>query len=190
MPPTQLRHRAKGYQKITAGSVETSILETPPSPTSCDSTTVPTVWCVFCASELKITTQRRCKESNMLRTGKSIRARTTGRVLSREGQDRTSTAQTEQAELVRYFTRFTALCYLRDSRATQTPKLVPTQTSQRIANAVSRSRSNREKLPVFSLSEREARPWFRTQAAPRSTAISTLPNDGAKNRTCTGRAKA
>ena len=81
--------------------------------------------------------QRRCKESNMHRTGKSIRARTTGRVLSREGQDRTSTAQTEQAELVRYFTRFTALCYLRDSRATQTPKLVPTQTSQRIANAVS-----------------------------------------------------
>ena len=190
MPPTQLRHRAKGYQKITAGSVETSILETPPSPTSCDSTTVPTVWCVFYASELKITTHRRLQIIEHAQAGQKQKSAHDSLHWSREGQDRTSTAALKKPYSYAISPVVTALCYLRTA-VFSNAKLVPTQTSQRIANnAVSRSRSNREKLPVFSLSEREARPWFRTQAAPRSTAISTLPNDGAKNRTCTGRAKA
>ena len=58
--------------------------------------------------------------------------------------------RTEEAELVRYFTRCHRFMLPPDSRVLKCQK-VPTQTSQRIANnAVSRSRSNREKLPRIS----------------------------------------
>ena len=58
--------------------------------------------------------------------------------------------RTEEAELVRYFTRCHRFMLPPDSRVLKC-QMVPTQTSQRIANnAVSRSRSNREKLPRIS----------------------------------------
>ena len=132
MPPTQLRHRAKGYQKITARSrVEPT---RPPSPTSCDSTTVPTVWCVFYASELKITTHRRLQIIEHAQAGQKQKSAHDSLHWSREGQDRTSTAALKKPNSYAISPVVTALCYLRTA-VFSNAKLVPTQTSQRIANA-------------------------------------------------------
>ena len=135
MPPTQLRHRAKGYQKITARlRLRSSLLDTPPSPTSCDSTTVPTVWCVFYASELKITTHRRLQIIEHIQAGQKQKSAHDSLHWSREGQDRTSTAALKKPNSYAISPVVTALCYLRTA-VFSNAKLVPTQTSQRIANA-------------------------------------------------------
>ena len=135
MPPTQLRHRAKGYQKITARlRLRSSLLDTPPSPTSCDSTTVPTVWCVFYASELKITTHRRLQIVEHAQAGQKQKSAHDSLHWSREGQDRTSTAALKKPNSYAISPVVTALCYLRTA-VFSNAKLVPTQTSQRIANA-------------------------------------------------------
>ena len=114
MPPTQLRHRAKGYQKITARlRLRSSLLDTPPSPTSCDSTTVPTVWCVFYASELKITTHRRLQRIEHAQAGQKHKSAHDSLHWSREGQDRTSTAALKKPNSYAISPVVTALCYLR-----------------------------------------------------------------------------
>ena len=147
MPPTQLRHRAKGYQKITAGSVGSSLLETPPSPTSCDSTTVPTVWCVFYASELKITTHRRLQIIEHAQAGQKQKSAHDSLHWSREGQDRTSTAALKKPNSYAISPVVTALCYLRTAVFSNAKWFQPKQ-----ANASQTPERTTSKIPLTAAS--------------------------------------
>ena len=171
MPPTQLRHRAKGYQKITARSrVEPT---RPPSPTSCDSTTVPTVWCVFYASELKITTHRRLQIIEHAQAGQKHKSAHDSLHWSREGQDRTSTAALKKPNSYAISPVVTALCYLRtavfsNAKAGSNPNK-PTHRK--------RQNGTPQKFSLLPLAKQK-KPTHRKRS------------DGAKNRTCSGRPKA